>query len=281
MSESPDFLTVMAASSRARVRAARVLESEEHLVQRARLAPRAPVLKLSGAFDVIAELKLRSPAYGALGASADDVEARVVAYARGGAAMVSVLTEPTRFDGELSHLRRASQALAASGVPTMRKDFIVDPYQLFEAAVAGASGVLLITRMLSEAQLSELLSVAASLSLFVLLEAFDQRDIDVASTLASRWTGLAHHCLLGINSRDLASLQVVPERLSQLIPYLPTEHPRVAESGLQTAQDASVLAKAGYDVALVGSALMSAPDPGVLLADMIRAGRLAQGARPR
>jgi len=130
MSDSSDFLSVMAASSRARVQAARQLESEANLLSRMRETPPGPPLKLSGAFDVIAELKLRSPAYGALSASADDVEARVTGYARGGAAMVSVLTEPSRFDGDLSHLRRASQALRVFGVPTLRKDFIVDPYQL-------------------------------------------------------------------------------------------------------------------------------------------------------
>jgi len=275
MSDSTDFLAVMAASSRTRVQAARTLESEASLLNRVRAAPRGPALKLSGRFDVIAELKLRSPAYGALGASADDVEARVSAYARGGAVMVSVLTEPSRFDGDLSHLRRASQTLTAVGVPTLRKDFIVEPYQLLEAVSAGASGVLLITRMLSEAQLSELLAVAASLSLFVILETFDRQDIEVATALARQWQGAADQCLLGINSRDLSTLKVVPERLGQLVQYLPIHHPRVAESGLQTAQDAAVLAAAGYQVALVGSALMTAVDPSQLLADMIAAGRAA------
>jgi indole-3-glycerol phosphate synthase len=245
------------------------------LLNRVRQVARGPVLKLSGAFDVIAELKLRSPAYGALGASTDDVEARVGAYARGGAVMVSVLTEPSRFDGDLSHLCRASETLTAVGVPTLRKDFIVDPYQLLEAVSAGASGVLLITRMLSEAQLSELLAVAASLSLFVILETFDRQDIEVATALACQWQGAADQCLLGINSRDLSTLKVVPERLGQLVQYLPITHPRVAESGLQTAQDAAVLAAAGYQVALVGSALMTAVDPSQLLADMIAAGRAA------
>jgi len=133
--------------------------------------------------------------------------------------------------------------------------------------------------MLTQAQLGKLLSVAANLSLFVILETFDRQDIEVATVLARHWQGAADQCLLGINSRDLSTLKVVPERLSQLVRYLPIEHPRVAESGLQTAQDAAVLAGAGYQVALVGSALMTASDPGQLLADMIAAGRVASKAK--
>ncbi len=106
---------------------------------------RPPPLKLNPAgFDVIAELKLRSPAAGALRSANEDIAARVTSYANGGAAAVSVLTEPFRFDGSMAHLAKASQILAPLGVPTMRKDFLVDPYQIMEARALGAGGVLVI-----------------------------------------------------------------------------------------------------------------------------------------
>ena len=121
-------------------------------------APAGPPLRLSPAgFDVIAELKLRSPAAGVLGDESEDWLGRIAAYARGGAAAVSVLTEPSRFDGSLEHLRQAAQVLAPLGVPAMRKDFLVDPYQVLEARAAGAGGVLVILRMLPRARIDELL----------------------------------------------------------------------------------------------------------------------------
>src|SRR5688572_26812372 len=139
------FLQEMAQSSLERVKQARQRESEQTLWSRAADAPAAPPLKLhADGFDVIAELKLRSPAAGALRSTSEDIEARVSAYAKGGAAAVSVLTEPTRFDGDLTHLAKASAALAPLGVPTMRKDFIVDHYQIIEARALGAGGVLVI-----------------------------------------------------------------------------------------------------------------------------------------
>ena len=110
----------------------------------------------AGGFDLIAELKLRSPAAGRLKGPDEDVVTRVTAYARAGAAAVSVLTEPTRFDGSLDHLRARPQALPPLGVPAMRKDFLVDPYQVIEARAAGAGGVLAILRMLPASELEAL-----------------------------------------------------------------------------------------------------------------------------
>jgi indole-3-glycerol phosphate synthase len=122
------FLDEMAEASAQRVALAVREESFSALHARAKSAPRSALLRLSPAgFDVIAELKLRSPAVGQLGSQKDDWLARVAAYARGGAAAVSVLTEPQRFDGSLRHLRQACEALAPLGVPAMRKDFLVDP----------------------------------------------------------------------------------------------------------------------------------------------------------
>ncbi len=274
-SRDGDFLAGMAHASALRVAAARDREPEATLRTRALAAPRAPALALDGRFDLIAELKLRSPAQGLLSARPDELEARVRAYASAGAAIVSVLTEPDRFDGSLEHLVRASAALRPFGVPAMRKDFLVDPYQLLEARAAGAGGALLIVRMLARADLDALAAAAEALGLFVLLEAFDAADVAVAAEVAGRWRGAPGRCLIGINSRDLVSLAVVPERLEALVGVLPRAYPRVAESGLATADDAARLADAGYTIALVGSALMSAAEPATLARAMIARGRAA------
>jgi indole-3-glycerol phosphate synthase len=275
MSEPADFLSKMAQSSRARVIAAQQQVSSADLAQRIAELPSAPTLQLDGRFDLIAELKLRSPAMGVLSGTDADLEHRVRAYATAGAAIVSVLTEPDRFDGSLDHLQRAATILAASGVPAMRKDFLVDPYQVLEARAAGAGGVLLIVRMLDLSVLRQMMDQAAQLGLFVLLETFDVAEVDTARVLAAEWSGRPQDCLIGVNSRDLSTLQVVPERLEQLADHLPRAFARVAESGLQTPEDAARLAAAGYNLALVGTALMASPDPVALAQQMIARGRAA------
>ena len=272
---SNDFLATMAASSRERVAAARRACSEAELLRWALATPPPPQLVLAPqGFDVIAEVKLRSPAVGVLKEGDEDIAARVTQYANAGAAAVSVLTEPDRFEGSLDHLEQASRALGRSGigkVPAMRKDFLVDPYQVIEARLAGAGGILVIVRMLSRVELDALVATAVQLNLFVLVEAFDPRDIEVAAQLS------APGILIGVNSRDLVTLKVVPGRLEELVKELPTDVPRVAESGVGSPEDAARLAACGYDLALIGSALMTSRDPGKLLASMITAGRGARG----
>jgi indole-3-glycerol phosphate synthase len=269
---SEDFLRVMAASSRARVTQAS--ERLSLLELRARVADtKLPArLALSRRFDLIAEVKLRSPAAGQL-KSDDNIAARVGDYAQAGAAAISVLTEPSRFDGELSHLADAVQALAGR-IPAMRKDFLVDVYQIYEARAAGAGGVLIILRMLTRAELRSLIEAAAQLNLFALLEAFDEADLQLAHELVREYAQQAS-LLVGINCRDLVTLKVVPGRLEALAPLLPRATPRVAESGVTNAADAERLVRAGYDVALVGSALMQAGDPAALARSMLETGRAA------
>ena len=268
-----DFLADMARSSAARAAEASRGVPIADLRRRAREAPSAPPLRLSPlGFDIVAEIKLRSPAVGALQDPAHDRLGRIEAYARGGAAAVSVLTEPTRFDGTLEHLREAAAVLAPLGVPVMRKDFLVDPYQVLEARAAGAGGVLLILRMLSRERLAEMLDTASDQGLFVLLEAFDERDLDVAGDLlaaAPRREGV----MVGINCRDLASLRVVPERFAELAARLPPGLPAVAESGVTTPADARDVRGLGFRLALVGTALMAREDAGDLVAEMLAAAR--------
>jgi indole-3-glycerol phosphate synthase len=277
------FLDEMARSSALRVRQATAQESLAALEQRAKAAPRSPPLRLSAAgFDVIAELKLRSPAAGSLSEKGDDWLARVADYALGGAAAVSVLTEPSRFDGSLEHLRQAATALELLGVPAMRKDFLVDPYQVLEARAAGAGGVLVIVRMLSRSQMSQLLDAAAEQGMFVLLEAFDADDLATVEELMTPRRAVrageaaADHVLVGINCRDLKTLEVVAERFEVLAPRIPSGWPAVAESGVATAADARRMRQLGYRLALIGTALMSSSEPAQLLREILAAARTVQ-----
>jgi indole-3-glycerol phosphate synthase len=277
------FLDDMASLSAARVEQALRCESVDALERRARAAPASPPLRLSAAdFDVIAELKLRSPAAGLLSDQSQDWLGRVCAYARGGAAAVSVLTEPSRFDGSLEHLRAAAAVLAPLGIPAMRKDFLVDSYQVLEARAAGAGGVLVILRMLPRRRIVELLDAAAEHRMFVLLEAFDAADLELARDLVTSRAARAgdgrrqEPILVGVNCRDLMSLKVVKERFSALAPLLPAGSLAVAESGVESAADARRMAQLGYRLALIGTALMASEDPAQLLREIFDATRTVQ-----
>ena len=275
------FLDDMARSSAARVAEALRHESADALERRARqTAPAAPLRLSALGFDVIAELKLRSPAAGLLGDESQDWLGRVAAYARGGAAAVSVLTEPTRFDGSLEHLRRAAAVLTPLGVPAMRKDFLVDRYQVLEARAAGSGGVLVILRMLPRRRIEELMDAAAEHRMFVLLEAFDHADLTLARDLMTARVGRGdappERVLMGVNSRDLQSLDVVQERFAALAPLLPAGWPAVAESGVASAEDARQMRRLGYGLALIGTALMACEDPSPLLREILNATRTVQ-----
>jgi indole-3-glycerol phosphate synthase len=270
---SEDFLAAMAASSRERTAQARAVLSGSELRARALAAPPPPPLLLTGKFDLIAEVKLRSPAMGQLKCAGEDIAARVAGYARAGAAAISVLTEPARFEGSMDHLVRAVAALNGR-VPVMRKDFLVDAYQAYEARAAGAGGILIILRMLSRDELRALLDACVELHLFALLEAFDEADLTLAAALVREYAAQTR-LLVGINCRDLVTLEVVPGRLETLAAQLPTGVPRVAESGVTSGEDAARLVTCGYDAALVGGALMQAGDPLTLAGSMLSAGRRA------
>ena len=268
-SPGASFLERMAEGSRARAREARRREPEGALLRRALAAPTAPELKLDR-FSVIAELKYRSPAAGPLAAGDFDGAARIRAYAAGGAAAVSVLTEPVEFRGSLDDLRRAAAPLAERGIPAMRKDFLTDPYQVLEARASGAGGVLIIVTMLSDAEVAELMSCAAQCGLFVLLEGFGEADLERIGRIGAPPEHSAP-LLCGVNCRDLRDLAVNRDRFRQLAPYLPPHLPAVAESGMEGADDVADVANLGYRAALVGSALMRAGDAAQALAAMTAA----------
>lgn len=272
------LLSDMVRSSTARVAAARERVPDAALRAAAIAMPPPPRLVLApGGFDLIAELKLRSPSMGDLSAATIDPLHRLEAYAEGGAAVCSILTEPTRFDGDLEHLKRAADVLGPYGVPAMRKDFLVDPYQVLEARAFGASGVLLIVRMLPRPRLTAMLDCAAELGLFVLLEAFDAADLSVAQAVAAERAGRDEQVLIGLNCRDLETLAIDAERFAVLRGQLPSGWPAVAESGVQTPGDAARVAALGYRLALVGTSLMQRDDPREAVRELLLAGRAAQG----
>lgn len=262
-----DFLKGMAESSAARAANAASFTDADF---------DKPVVPLTlGGFGVIAEIKQRSPAEGLLFPATDpdigtDIGtsyriSRAQAYAAGGAAAISVLTEPSRFDGELSHLNEV--AAAVPGTPTMRKDFLVEPVQVLEARKAGASGILLITTMLADTKLRAMLDCAWEHGMFVLLESFDKADLN----RSARYLDGQGQLLIGVNTRNLRTLEVDSERLRNLGPSLP-DAVCVAESGLHGPEDAARVADWGYSMALVGTALMRSDDPTALIAGMTDAG---------
>ena len=263
-----DFLKSMAESSAARAAMAPAFTDADF---------DKPVVPLSlGSFDVIAEIKQRSPAEGKLGDCRPNTQSkgvshlisRAVDYAAGGAAAISVLTEPSRFDGELAHLEEV--VAAVPGTPVMRKDFLVEPVQVLEGRKAGASGVLLITTMLSDAKLRAMLGCAFEHGMFVLLESFDEEDL----RRSAGFLDADGELLIGVNTRNLRTLEVDAGRLQRLAPLLP-DAKCVAESGLRVADDAVRAMGWCYSMALVGTALMRSDDPAALIRAMRDAGSAA------
>jgi indole-3-glycerol phosphate synthase len=271
-----NFLDRMARLSRERAQAAREREPLAAISRRAAAAPEPLTLTLSG-FDLIAELKLRSPAAGGLADDRFDAAGQLDAYVAGGAAAVSVLTEPAEFNGRLEHLADAATRLRPLGCPVLRKDFLVDRYQLFEARANGASGVLLIAAMLDDTELPELVATAQELGLFVVLEAFDGDDLERIATLGI--DPARSQVLVGVNSRNLRTLAVDIDRFARLAGRLRRDVPAVAESGIETRADIEAVARLGYSLALVGSALMRDRNSAARVTELIAAGRAALGDR--
>jgi indole-3-glycerol phosphate synthase len=222
-------------------------------------APRDPMpqFRAPGA-SVIAEVKRRSPSKGAL-ADIPDPAALAAAYARGGAAAISVLTEQRRFGGTLEDLRSVR---AAVDVPVLRKDFIVESYQLVEARAAGADLALLIVAALDDDTLRRLHDEALELGLTVLVEVHDEDEAERALALGAE--------LVGVNSRNLKTLEVDPGVFGRLAPQLPVDVVKVAESGISGVADVERLVRQGADVVLVGEALVRDGEPEAAVRAMTR-----------
>jgi indole-3-glycerol phosphate synthase len=198
--------------------------------------------------SVIAEHKRRSPSAGAIREDLDLVDV-VTAYERGGAAALSVLTEPFHFGGSLDDL---AAARAATYLPVLRKDFIVDPYQLYEAGAAGADAVLLIVAALEPATLLELYREARALDLDVLVEVHDEAELEIALDVEAE--------VIGINNRDLGDFTVDIDRTYELLSDVPAGKTVVSESGFSTREELDELDRVGVDAVLIGETLMRAPD---------------------
>ena len=208
--------------------------------------------------SVIAEYKRRSPSAGVIreGASVTDV---VLAYERGGAAALSVLTEQDHFGGSLADLE---EARSASDLPILRKDFTVDPYQLYEAKVYGADAVLLVVGALSDAELGSMYGIARQLELDAIVEVHDEEELERALAVDAD--------VIGINNRDLVDFTVDLNVTFELLTDVPAGKTVVSESGIHTRADVEELEQVGVDAVLVGEALMRAPDPEAACRDLAR-----------
>lgn len=265
------FLQQACAGARERVAQARVGEADEELRARALASPRpaslADALAAAG-LSVIAEVKRSSPSRGRM-TEIPDPAGLASAYARGGASAISVLTEPQWFDGSLDDLRAVT---AAVNVPVLRKDFTVDSYQIWEARTAGAAAVLLIVAALPDDELTAHLRTADEAGLDALVEV---HDTDEADRARKAWAdaGTGRRLILGVNARDLTSLQVDPERFEAVRRSLPDGAIAVAESGVKGPEHVAHLPGLGADAVLVGEYVATAADPEAAVRGLVEAGR--------
>ena len=258
-----DILDKIVAVKREEMAAARALHSEAALREMAAVqsAPRGFAAALrakvaAGLPAVIAEIKKASPSKGVI--REHFVPAEIAAsYARHGAACLSVLTDERFFQGHADYLR---QARAACALPVLRKDFMIDPYQVLEARAMGADCILLIAACLSDAQMAELEACAMDLALDVLVEVHNGDELDRALRLKTP--------LLGINNRNLRSFEVTLDTTLSLLPRVPADRLLVTESGISGRADVQRMRAANVHAFLVGEAFMRATDPGAALAQL-------------
>ena len=262
---APDLLRTIVAATERIIDVRRGQESMAALERRAAAgAPRGPqfesALGTAGRVNVIAECKRRSPSRGVLAA---DYEPVAIAghYESGGAAAISVLTEPTFFDGLLEHL---TAVRAAVSIPLLRKDFIIDEYQLFESRAAGADAILLIVAALDQGVLGRLQQRAWELGLAVLVEVHNEEELDRAVDSGAR--------LIGVNNRNLRTLNVDVEASYRLASRIPAQAIAISESGLQSRADLDKLSAAGYRAFLIGERFMTDGNPAAAIQGLIGRG---------
>jgi indole-3-glycerol phosphate synthase len=236
----------------AHARAATLRGRAAELERAAADAPKAP--RLADALRrkdvaVIAEVKRSSPSKGVIN-SAINVVAQLEAYQRGGAAAVSILTEPNRFSGSSQDL---ADARRHAKIPLLKKDFHVHPLQMIEARALGASAALVIARAVRPEEMRALLDTARSIGLETIVEVRDEAELDLAVFLGAE--------IIGVNNRNLETLQIDPTTSARIIPLIPSSVVAIAESGVKSADDVRSLAASGTDAVLVGSAISAASDP--------------------
>lgn len=262
MTAAPDLLRAIVAATERLIEVRRDGEPAVALEKRAAAASPAGArfeqeLGAAGRVNVIAECKRRSPSKGVLVVEYDPA---VIArhYERGGAAAISVLTEPTFFDGALEHLMAVRRAVS---LPLLRKDFIVDDYQLFEACACGADAILLIVAALEQAALVRLQARAWELGLAALVEVHNEEELTRAIDSGAR--------VIGVNNRNLRTLQMDMDGSHRLAARVPSGVIAVSESGLQSRADLEHLAAAGYRAFLIGERFMVDPDPARAIEELI------------
>lgn len=256
------YLDDLLSAARERVKADQQRVSLAAAIDAAHAKHEAPSFRGALSVDgvsVIAEIKRASPSKGLIAPHLDAV-LQAKAYQAGGAAAISVLTEPQWFHGTLDDLVAVSEL----GTPTLRKEFIVDPYQVFEARAAGASAVLLIVAALDHAQLTELYDTAIATGLDVLVEVHDEHEAEVAVNVGAQ--------IIGVNARDLRSFTLDPTGFARVQRMLPANVISVAESGVKTVQDVVTYASQGADAILVGEQFVRAADPQAAVAEFVAAG---------
>jgi indole-3-glycerol phosphate synthase len=226
-----------------------------------RTSPKRPfheTLAGSKKLAVVAEVKKASPSKGVIAASFDPV-AVAQTYEKGGAACISVLTDEKFFQGSLDYLRRSREKV---GLPVLRKDFIIDPLQVFETAAADADAMLLIAAALGASQMQELYAASLELSLDPLIEVHTMKEVEAVFRLSPEPR------LIGVNNRNLATFETDIETTLRIIKELPRGVTVISESGIATREQAQSLFKAGVKGVLVGESLMRAEDPGALIKEL-------------
>ena len=257
-----DLLETIVASTRRTVEVRQAREGLDALARRAEERAARPgafraAVSRAGRANVIAECKRRSPSKGVLRQTYDPV-AIAAGYAQAGAAAISVLTEPTFFDGALEHLAAVRKAVS---IPLLRKDFVVSEYQLYEARANGADAVLLIVAALSASDLESLLAAARRVGLDTLVEVHDARELEIALAVGAD--------VIGVNNRNLRTLTVDVGLSERLIDRMPAGSVGISESGLKSADDIARLRALGYRGFLIGERFMVEPDPGAALAALL------------
>lgn len=216
-----------------------------------------PAALRGGSIAVIAEFKRRSPSRGMLLREGVRLEDLVSTYADHGAAALSILTDEDFFDGSDADLRAAREVVP---LPVLRKDFVIDEYQVFQSRFIGADALLLIVRILEPGQLAEYRHMAAEIGLATLVEVHDAWELDTALEAGAE--------IVGVNNRDLQTFEVSIETCLELRRRVPSGRITVAESGIHERTDVERIEQAGFDAILVGESLICAPDPGAKLAEL-------------
>ena len=237
-----------------------------------------PINLPSNDFHIITEIKKQSPSMGRLAAESFDVEQQAMSYIDGDASLISVLTEPSRFSGGLEDLQLV--AALEHSIPVMRKDFLVHPYQVSEARHYGANGVLIILAMLDEGQIRAMIQRAIDHGMFVLLEAFTKKELHLATRILAMFADHSEQLLVGVNCRDLNTLEVHFSNFEKLATDLPSNTICVAESGVNNLDDLQCVIEMGFGAALIGTTLMQSNKPTAKLHEMKQFARKMMVAKP-